>query len=383
MPQVGRRESQAWRLSIKILQGSGRNWGAQPEEDDVPLPGSRTRRWLRLFKARPPIGAHAGSDPAPAAPRVQGEPDRGAPPLVTILLLTYRHEKFIAEAIRGVLSQTYAPLEIVILDDASPDATPEIIATELGRHGGRSDVRVIRNPKNLGFRDNTVRGLAEAHGEFVIRLAGDDIASPQLVERMVEVWRREDVSLVTVNACYIDAESRPLDRLYRDPAGPHDETFETLARDGVNAVCFGPAIGFERALYEEFGWSPDYLQASDIMMPFYAYLAKGARFIPEPLLKYRFHSDNASVSFMAERATSPTEKLLAEEHMFYLHLAHSLLMDDEMLRLRDANPQRYGAIADRIRPLLAVQRTEMARKLVKARIELRRLGVKRLAGRPD
>ena len=79
-------------------------------------------------------------------------------PLVTVLLLTYRHENFIAEAIRGVLSQTYRPLEIIILDDASPDATPEVIAAELARHPEQTDVRVIRNPRNLGFRDNTVRG---------------------------------------------------------------------------------------------------------------------------------------------------------------------------------------------------------------------------------
>src|SRR5262249_41636814 len=130
----------------------------------------------------------------------------------------------------------------------------------------------------------------------LIRLAGDDIALPTLVERMVAVLHGENVSLVTVNAFYIDAESRPLGRLYRDPASPHDDSFETLARDGVNAVCFGPVLGLDLALFGPFGWSQDYLQASAIMRPFYAYLAKGARFIAEPLIRYRFHATNASIS---------------------------------------------------------------------------------------
>lgn len=302
-----------------------------------------------------------------------------AAPLVTILLLTYKHESFIAEAVRGVLSQTYTPIEVIILDDASPDATSKIIAAELARQPKRQNVRVIRNPKNLGFRDNTIRGLSEAHGQFVVRLGGDDIAAPDLIERMVDVWQTENVSLVTVNVSYIDAESKPLNRLYRDPAGPHDTSFETLARDGVNAVCFGAAIGFERALYLEFGWPPEYLQASDIMLPFYGYLAKGVRFIPAPLVQYRFHSGNLSLSLSAERSSNPIDKLLTEEHMFFVHLAHATFMDGELTRLNSLSPKQYGAPAKRIRPLLAIQRAEMARKLVETRIKLYELGVKRLA----
>jgi hypothetical protein len=44
--------------------------------------------------------------------------------------------------------------------------------------------------------------------------------------------RARGVSLITVNASYIDAESKPLGRFYRDPAGQDDANFETPARDG-------------------------------------------------------------------------------------------------------------------------------------------------------
>lgn len=304
-------------------------------------------------------------------------------PLVTILLLTYRHEKFLGEAIRGVLAQTYSALEIIILDDASPDATPKVIASELERHPRGSEVRVIRNPSNLGFRDNTVRGLSEAHGDFIVRLAGDDIAAPGLVERLVAVWRAEDVSLITVNATIIDRDSKPLGRFHRNPAGPHDTSLATLARDGVNDLCFGAVIAFARELYEEFGWSPAYLQASDIMMPFYAYLAKGARFIAEPLVQYRAHGGNMSLSVAYEHSVTAIDKALVEEQMQYLHLAHAVLMDQEIDRLRGADPVRFAAVARDIRPLLAIQRAERACKLVAARIALHDLGVKRLAAPVD
>jgi len=327
------------------------------------------RKFSNMFRTAPPL---------PSGGPLSDSAKPATAPLVTILLLTYQHEKFIAEATRGVLSQTYEPLEIIILDDASPDATPEIIAAELAKSPNRTDVRLIRNDRNLGFRGNTVLGLIGAHGEFIVRLGGDDIAAPDLIKRMVEVWQAKDVSLVTVNAAYIDAASKPLNRFHRDPTGLHDTSFETLARDGVNAVCFGAAIGFERALCLAYSWPPEYLQASDIMMPFYAYLAKGASFISEPLIQYRFHSSNLSASLAAERSASPVDKLLAEEHIFYLHLAHAFFMDEELLRLSCRHHGRYSAIAKTIRPLLAIQKSEMARKLVDARIKLHELGVTRL-----
>jgi glycosyltransferase involved in cell wall biosynthesis len=299
-------------------------------------------------------------------------------PLVTVLLLSYRHEKFVAEAARSVLEQTYRPVEIIILDDASPDGTWAALTAELARHGDRDEVRAIRHPHNLGFRGNTIAGIDESHGQFVVRLAADDVFEPLLIERMVETWQRDGVSLVTVNATYIDECSNPLNRIYLDPTAACDDSIETLVRDGSNTVCFGPILGFERSLYDEFGWAPDHLEASDIILTFYAHLANGVRFIREPLFRYRIHGGNASHSLAIERATNPVDRLLAQEQDFYLHIAHSLFMHDELDRLYQRDPNRFGDMRNHLRPLLAVQTSEMARKLVRARKALRELGVRRL-----
>src|SRR5437870_7691923 len=131
--------------------------------------------------------APAAGDPAPR------------PPLVSILYLTYKHERFAAEAARSVLEQTYPLLDIVILDDASPDGTADIIAREVRRHGRRSDVRFFRNEHNLGAFGNVQKGLSLALGDFVVLFSGDDVMLPTLVERMTPCWRDHDVSLVTAN----------------------------------------------------------------------------------------------------------------------------------------------------------------------------------------
>ena len=300
-------------------------------------------------------------------------------PLVSIICLTYNHEGFVVEALRGIFSQTYPNLDIVITDDGSSDSTAEMIRRELAGHTHRNDVRLVCHERNLGEegRLNFLRALELARGDFVVMSCGDDVMLPTMVERMAEVWLREDVSLVTTNAVYIDEHSNELSRYYRNPSQPYDESFDTLARDGANVVCFGAAMGFERTLYYDFGWPPIYLNSCDIILPFYAYLAKGARFIPEPLLRYRVHAKNASLSLQME-SNLGVEKILVEEQTWYSHLAHAFYMEAELGRLQEADPPRFSEIARAILPLLQIQEVEMARKLVKARIALQGLGVKRL-----
>jgi glycosyltransferase involved in cell wall biosynthesis len=294
--------------------------------------------------------------------------------LISLILACYKHEKFVAEAIAGALEQTYQPLEIVIIDDGSPDQTATIISETLKKHKGEPAARFIRHRRNQGGRAAIEHGLRATTGDFVLFSSGDDVMLPEMVAEMAKVWREDDVSLVTTNALYIDAESRSLDRTHRDTTSRGDESFETLARDGGNVCCFGAAMGFEREIYTKFGWPPEHLGAFDIMLPFYAHLLKGVRFIEKPLLKYRVHSGNTSLTLVEENQNE-LGKLLTHERIYYQHIAHSLLMQELLDRLRREQAVRYCEVAERIMPLLTIQTVEMAKKLVKTRVELQQLGV--------
>jgi len=294
-------------------------------------------------------------------------------PPISLILLCYKHEKFVAEAIDGVLAQTYAPLEIIVIDDCSPDRTGDIIAAKLAAHPAGLKIPFIRNPHNLGGKSSAEIGLRRTTGNFVFIVSGDDVMLPEMVAEMAGVWMKEDVSLVAANAMYIDANSNALGRTFRDPTTRADDSFETLARDGANACCFGPAMAFEREVYATFGWPPLYLGTYDIMFPYYAHLLKGARFIEKPLLKYRVHAGNTSLSLI-EESGDETRRLLMRERMYFGHLAHALLMQEELRRLKGEQRERYAELAERIAPLLTVQITEMGRKLVNARIDLQRIG---------
>jgi glycosyltransferase involved in cell wall biosynthesis len=107
-------------------------------------------------------------------------------PLVSVLIDTYNHERFIERAITSVLEQDFAldRVEILVVDDGSTDRTPEIVRSFEPR------VRLIRKP-NGGQASAFNAGLRECRGEIVAFLDGDDWWAPQRLRRVVEELERE------------------------------------------------------------------------------------------------------------------------------------------------------------------------------------------------
>jgi glycosyltransferase involved in cell wall biosynthesis len=292
-------------------------------------------------------------------------------PLISIVMLCYNHESFVREALEAVLNQTYSPLDLVIIDDCSQDRTADLVAARVSECSNPSEIRFIRNPCNMGLLGTCDIGFRAARGSFIVVTCDDDVMLPEMVAEMAQAWQAHDVSLVTTNVEYIDEHSKSQGRTARDVFAPADDSFETLARDGANACCFGASFGFERAVYLTFGVPPAHLNNLDIMLPFYAYLLKGGVFINKPLLKYRVHGENNSLSLIAQRSDELT-RLRTLERIFYGHLAHAIVMQDVLESLAVTMPARYAELAPRIGPLLTIQTVEMAKKLVRNGIELHR-----------
>lgn len=97
------------------------------------------------------------------------------PALVSIVIPAYNYERFLPEAIDSALDQTYEPIEVVIIDDGSTDATPYVAA----RYADR--VRYSRTP-NRGLSSARNRGAALARGELIVFLDADNRLAPSFVE---------------------------------------------------------------------------------------------------------------------------------------------------------------------------------------------------------
>lgn len=119
------------------------------------------------------------------------------PPLVTVVIPAYRAEAFVREAVESVLMQTWRPLELVVIDDASPDRTAEIVNSLISNAADSSvDLRIISHASNLGAAQALDTGFRQSHGEYVAWLSADDMyTEPWKLERQVAHMESSDCAM--------------------------------------------------------------------------------------------------------------------------------------------------------------------------------------------
>lgn len=99
-----------------------------------------------------------------------------ATPLVSVCMTTYNHEKYLAQAIEGVLAQqTSFGVELLLGEDCSTDSTPEICRAYAEKYP--NCIRIISSEHNVGWRANYRRTIAAAQGKYIAMCDGDDLWS--------------------------------------------------------------------------------------------------------------------------------------------------------------------------------------------------------------
>ena len=216
--------------------------------------------------------------------------DAAEVPLVTLFVMAYRQESTVREAIQGAFAQTYSPLEIILSDDASPDATFAVMQEMAAAYDGPHRVRLNRNPENLGILAHTNRLAAMASGKLLVNAAGDDVSEPDRVERLVRPWKEGGGRIKAVHSALreIGPDGRPLG-IRRPPdcivLWKQADPFVIL-REQAN--CTGAAAAWSRELFERFGPLPeDRRGVEDTPLFFRAALLGDIAYIDAPLVRYR------------------------------------------------------------------------------------------------
>ena len=129
-------------------------------------------------------------------------------PLVSVIIPSYNHEKFLKERIDSVLNQTFQDFELIILDDLSPDNSQEIIESYRA-HPKVS--QIIYNEKNSGstFFQWNKAVLSLAKGEFIWIAESDDVADPKFLEALVPMLQQNsEVVLAYSQSAKMDSEGK-------------------------------------------------------------------------------------------------------------------------------------------------------------------------------
>ena len=124
-------------------------------------------------------------------------------PLVSVLMTSYNHERFIQEAIESVLAQTCSDLELIVVDDASKDGSREIIK-ELQRKDKR--IKPVFHASNKGIARTINDGIENSSGKYLALIASDDLWREDKLEKQLEILEKNENRVVWCNAEIIDGE---------------------------------------------------------------------------------------------------------------------------------------------------------------------------------
>jgi glycosyltransferase involved in cell wall biosynthesis len=269
-------------------------------------------------------------------------------PLVSVLIDTYNHERFIEEAIVSVLEQDFprADAEIVVVDDGSRDRTPEIVR-KFEPH-----VRLLRK-LNGGQASAFNAGIPEARGAIVAFLDGDDWWAKSKLTRVVEAMSgAPSLGIVGHGITVVDRDGRQQAETLREGFRFRANTLEGARLFRTRCSFLGTSrMTIRRKLLEQIGPIPAEIvvQADEYLFTLSAVLAH-AEILREPLTFYRYHEGNAfQVSGFDEATVRRKQKSLAFLARTLYERLESCGID---ARTRKAILEYTNASADQLRLML-------------------------------
>lgn len=207
-------------------------------------------------------------------------------PLVSIIAPVYGVEDYLDACVNSIVNQSYEHLEIILIDDGSPDACGELC----DRWASRDSRIVSVHKENGGLSDARNYGLDRAHGEYIVCVDSDDVIEPTLVERSLDAALSHNAALVLYRFLYLnnDGKTQEDNPIAPFPAGQLCDPEKAFAYFWKGCFQnFSWSMLAERSCYEGVRFPKGRLMED--MATTYRLIQNSARiyFLDEPLYLYR------------------------------------------------------------------------------------------------
>jgi hypothetical protein len=231
------------------------------------------------------------------------EPVRGgssegpATPRVSVVMAVCDGERFVAEAIESLRSQTLRDFELIVVDDGSTDSTPRIVAAL----AAEDDRILLQVRPHLGYPAALNAGWQAARGEYVGILDADDLAEPARLERQLHhLERNPEVGVVGGALLLVTADGRPF-YIAAYPVSPAEAREALKSRSPLGHTA---ALARRSVLEEVGGYRTMFPLAEDYDL----WLRISARYavanLPDIVGRYRIHGGNGSIVGIRQQAES-------------------------------------------------------------------------------
>jgi len=211
-----------------------------------------------------------------------------AAPLVSAIIAVYNGEKSVARAIDSVLAQQYENFELIVVDDASRDATPQVLAG----YGDR--INVIRGKKNRGLAAARNFGVDNSRGQFLAFLDADDVwLAGRLAKSVEALLTNPTTTMAFSDVVPVDNNGAALAPSYLHPGMARPPLMEDLLEEGWWPIL-PSSVTIWRWIFDRVGgFAEEYKSAAgfeDTELWFLLRELGDFAYVPEPLVNYRLDS---------------------------------------------------------------------------------------------
>ncbi len=209
-------------------------------------------------------------------------------PRFSVIIPVYNRASFIARAIESVLSQTYRDFELIVVDDGSTDATPDIVALY--------PVRLLRQ-ENRGVSAARNRGIASARGKIIAFLDSDDAWEPRKLEVQAAHFDAHPECMIHQTDEIWIREGKFLNKQKK-----HQKKSGHIFYDSLHLCLISPsAVAIRRELFDEVGvFREDFPVCEDYELWLRITRRYEVCYTPQPLVvKYGGHADQLSRRYFA------------------------------------------------------------------------------------
>lgn len=250
-------------------------------------------------------------------------------PIVSFLVPCFNYAQFLRECIDSICSQSFQDFEILILDDASSDETPQ-----LAKRFVEADSRVIyfRHEQNIGHLQNYNFGIDKAKGELIWLISADDVlADKDILATFIQSFEKyPKLGFAFCRVQCIDEQSQPYDKFIPNPESVFLPTRATLLRGHdlfrqlINSNFVpAPSTIARKACYTQFGMFHSQLTHSGDWFNWLQFtLDWDVWFVPEAKVYYRKHQQNMHLTYEKPRHALENTLLCYQELERFLIMHH-------------------------------------------------------------
>lgn len=305
-------------------------------------------------------------------------------PLISVLVITYNHEKFIYENLTSIYNQTYHNIELIISDDCSIDKTLLIVKQWISEHQSRfTRIKLLTTDKNTGTTKNINRGLSETKGEYIKIIAGDDVLLNDALKKCLHYLQNnnEKIIVTSVQEIYDNPHGKTLGKIHPSENliffyeyQPADQFRYLLHNNPIPA----PSAFYHNSLLDLLGkFDEDFVLLEDYPMWLRITLKNiHIGFLPEVTVLYRVHSDsimnqhkiipNPLIFFDKIKASKkyifPNKKLFDLNTLIYLRLLNFYYYLMAFLGQRRFNPNNFLIVRLFLRSIAIIFSKKMNKK---------------------